>query len=111
MSSSSASSHGVAYGNPRWAAAKQSLAAMNASVRLRAIQGSSRAWPGLEVFESPYNGEMICVQGWLVQAMAYQRLGQADKVRRYMDQITAAIAELQRKGARATPERVPPHVG
>jgi len=38
VSSSSASSQGVAYGNPVWAALKQSLAAMNASVRLLAIQ-------------------------------------------------------------------------
>jgi hypothetical protein len=39
VASSSASSHGVAYGNPFWAAVKQSLAAPNASVRLWAIQG------------------------------------------------------------------------
>ena len=39
VSSSSASSHGVAYGKPCWAAVKQSLAAPNASVRLLAIQG------------------------------------------------------------------------
>src|SRR5438309_943027 len=37
VASSSASSHGVAYGNPFWAAVKQSLAALNASARLFAI--------------------------------------------------------------------------
>jgi len=38
VSSSSASSHGVAYGNPFCAAVKQSLAALNALVRLSAIR-------------------------------------------------------------------------